>query len=98
MLESRFGETRHANCYRRTSRRRLFRAANCAAGLHEGLHFVGHPRAPTAHGASLDIDVILAAQTWMFRNEGEFAVIATLNKKHLAQFVPAEHWKDIHPI
>ena len=53
---------------------------------------------PTAHAEALDIDVILAAQTWMFRNEGEFAVIATLNKKHLAQFVPAEHWKDIHPI
>ena len=53
---------------------------------------------PTAHAPSLDIDVILAAQTWMVQNEGEFAVIATLNKKHLAQFVPAEHWKDIHPI
>ena len=53
---------------------------------------------PTAHKESLDIDVILAAQTWMVQSEGEFAVIATLNKKHLAQFVPAEHWKDIHPI
>ncbi len=29
---------------------------------------------------------------------GLSADIATLNKKHLAQFVPAEHWKDIHPI
>ena len=52
----------------------------------------------TANAASLDVDVILAAQSWMYCNEGEFAVIATLNKKHLAQFVPAEHWKDIHPI
>ena len=51
---------------------------------------------PTAHEASLDIDVILAAQTWMYQTEGEVAIIATLNKKHLAQFVPAEHWKDIH--
>ena len=53
---------------------------------------------PTAHAASLDIDVILAAQAWMIREESEFAVIATLNKKHLGQFVPAEHWKDIHPM
>jgi predicted nucleic acid-binding protein len=53
---------------------------------------------PTANVASLDIDVILAAQSWMYRNEGEFSVIATLNKKHLSQFVPAEHWKDIHPV
>ncbi len=44
---------------------------------------------PTADAASLDIDVILAAQTWMYSNEGESTVIATLNKKHLAQFVPA---------
>ena len=52
---------------------------------------------PTADAASIDIDVVLAAQAWMYRDEGEFAVIATLNKKHLAQFVAAEHWKDIHP-
>src|SRR5205809_1110280 len=53
---------------------------------------------PTANMASLDIDVIVAAQAWMYRDEGEFAVVATLNKKHLSQFVPAEHWKDIHPV
>ncbi|MEI6235243.1 MAG: PIN domain-containing protein [Planctomycetota bacterium] len=53
---------------------------------------------PTAMPTALDIDVILAAQARMMQNEGEFVVIATLNKKHLSQFVPAEHWKDIHAL
>lgn len=52
---------------------------------------------PTADNAALNIDVILAAQAWMYQAEGEFAIVATLNKKHLSQFVPAENWKDIHP-
>lgn len=53
---------------------------------------------PTADSAALDIDVILAAQALQYQREGEFVVIATLNKKHLATFVSAEHWKDIHSI
>jgi hypothetical protein len=43
----------------------------------------------------LDIDVILAAQAWRLTHDGSFVVIATANTKHLNQFVPAEHWKDI---
>ncbi len=53
---------------------------------------------PTADKAALDIDVILAAQAMQCRKEGSFVIIATLNKKHLSQFVPAENWKDIHPL
>ncbi len=53
---------------------------------------------PTANNAALDVDVILAAQTWEYTDAGEFIIVATVNKKHLAQFVLAEHWKDIHAI
>lgn len=52
---------------------------------------------PTAHPDALDVDVILAAQAWMYQVAGESAVIATFNTKHLAQFVPAENWRDITP-
>jgi predicted nucleic acid-binding protein len=53
---------------------------------------------PTAELAALDIDVILAAQALQYRDDGEFVIIATSNQKHLSQFVPAENWKDIHPL
>ena len=54
---------------------------------------------PTAAQKALDIDVILAAQAWRVNEEdGARAIIATMNAKHLSQFVAAEHWKDIHPI
>ena len=53
---------------------------------------------PTANNKALDIDMILAAQAWQYQNEGEFVIIATTNKKHLTEFVPAENWKDIHAI
>jgi predicted nucleic acid-binding protein len=54
---------------------------------------------PTASQKALDIDVILAAQAWRVTEEdGSLAIIATMNAKHLSQFVAAEHWKDIHPI
>jgi hypothetical protein len=50
---------------------------------------------PTASEKALDVDVILAAQAWRTTYDGSFVVIATTNRKHLSQFVPAEHWKDI---
>lgn len=51
----------------------------------------------TASEKALDIDVILAAQAWHMAQDGSFVVIATTNRKHLDQFVPAEHWKHIRP-
>ena len=50
---------------------------------------------PTAGVAALDIDVLLAAQA---RRMGVAVVIATTNQKHLLQFIPARHWRDIEPM
>jgi predicted nucleic acid-binding protein len=52
---------------------------------------------PTAQPDALDVDVILAAQAWTCQEAGETLIIATMNKKHLAQFLSAEHWRDITP-
>ena len=51
---------------------------------------------PTASEKALDVDVILAAQAWQLTLDGSPVIIATTNRKHLAQYVPAEHWKAIH--
>ena len=45
---------------------------------------------PTADPKELDGDVILAAQALQVG-----AVIATENVAHLAQFVPARHWREV---
>ena len=51
---------------------------------------------PTADGAALDADVILAAQAQLLREAtGEVVVVATANIRHLAQFVDARRWQDI---
>jgi predicted nucleic acid-binding protein len=49
---------------------------------------------PTADAMTLDINVLLAAQT--LRVAGS-PVVATTNPKHLSQFVPALHWAEISP-
>ena len=50
---------------------------------------------PTANNQSLDADVILAAQAFMISSQGEDAVIATTNVRHLTRFVPAKVWHEI---
>lgn len=50
---------------------------------------------PTAAPEALDIDVILAAQVLTFGVPTSDVVVATSNKKHLAQFVPAKDWSEI---
>ena len=47
---------------------------------------------PTTHDLSLDADAILAGQAAVIEAD---VVIATTNPRHLARFVPAEHWQDI---
>jgi predicted nucleic acid-binding protein len=47
---------------------------------------------PTAADAALDADVILAAFA-----EREGGIVATVNVRHLALFVPAKPWQDIQP-
>ncbi len=50
---------------------------------------------PTAADATIDADVILAAQALTF-GAAQFA-IATSNPAHLVRFVPAELWENIVP-
>lgn len=50
---------------------------------------------PTASNASLDVDVILAAQSEILLTVGHSVVIATTNVKHLELFVEARLWSDI---
>ena len=52
---------------------------------------------PTADPHALDCDVILAAQTELLRRQGEDAVVATTNLRHLSLFVPAAEWWTIRP-
>jgi hypothetical protein len=50
---------------------------------------------PTSSDASLDADVILAAQGAFLENKGHTVIVATNNPKHLEMFVDARHWRDI---
>lgn len=50
---------------------------------------------PTADNKALDGDVILAAQARVLQDQGDNVVVATMNVGHLAQFVPAQHWRTI---
>jgi predicted nucleic acid-binding protein len=53
---------------------------------------------PTADEASLDVDVILAAQAQLLGEAtGDEVVVATDNIRHLAQFVDARRWQEIEP-
>ena len=53
---------------------------------------------PTAHQASLDVDVILAAQAQLLHEAtGDEVIVATDNIRHLAQFVDARRWQEINP-
>jgi toxin FitB len=49
----------------------------------------------SADDASLDADMILAAQFQNFTGEGDQSVIATTNVRHLAVFASARIWRDI---
>jgi predicted nucleic acid-binding protein len=49
----------------------------------------------SAADASLDADMILAAQAMVLGAGGNEAVIATTNVRHLGLFTPARHWRDI---
>jgi len=44
---------------------------------------------------SLDADVILAAQAALLSADGDEAIIATTNVRHLGLFTSAENWKHI---
>jgi len=48
---------------------------------------------PAAADASLDADVILAAQAAAISDRT--VVVASSNPKHISRFVPAQHWEDI---
>jgi hypothetical protein len=50
---------------------------------------------PSAHDASLDADMILAAQARAFVDDRTETVIATTNVRHLALFTPARIWREI---
>jgi predicted nucleic acid-binding protein len=45
--------------------------------------------------ASLDADMILAAQAWALMGAGDETVIATTNVRHLEIFTPARIWRGI---
>ena len=50
----------------------------------------------SANDASLDADMILAAQAAALAGDGEEAVIATTNVRHLVLFARARVWREIH--
>jgi predicted nucleic acid-binding protein len=49
----------------------------------------------SAADASLDADVILAAQAALLSREGDQAIIATTNVRHLGLFTAARNWRQI---
>lgn len=51
---------------------------------------------PTADDRALDGDVILAAQAVVTATADDEVIVATENVGHLARFVPAYAWWDIH--
>ena len=51
---------------------------------------------PTADDKALDGDVILAAQAVLTATADDEVIVATENVGHLARFVPAYAWWDIH--
>ena len=50
---------------------------------------------PSADDASLDADIILAAQAGALVRAGDETVIATTNVRHLALFASARMWREI---
>lgn len=52
---------------------------------------------PTSPEERLDVDVILAAQTFELTEEGDLATVATGNPRHLSRFVDASNWRDTKP-
>jgi len=50
---------------------------------------------PSGEDASLDADMILAAQAGVLAGDGGETVIATTNVRHLAFFASARIWREI---
>ena len=50
---------------------------------------------PAAPDASLDADVILAAQAFVLSEQIEETVVATTNTRHLEMFTPTKTWREI---
>jgi len=50
---------------------------------------------PTADDKSLDGDVILAAQAFIFGKDGQEVLVVSDNVGHLSRFVKALSWRDI---
>jgi hypothetical protein len=50
---------------------------------------------PTAHELTLDADAIPAGQAAIISDRE--VVVATVNARHIARFVPAEYWERIEP-
>ena len=53
-----------------------------------------HAGRPTAEISALDIDVIIAAQALTCGLAPADVTVATMNAKHLSQFVSARHWSE----
>ncbi len=51
---------------------------------------------PTAADSALDADMIIAAQASLLIDDGDEAIVATTNPKHLSLFIPASRWQEIN--
>ena len=52
---------------------------------------------PGSDRATLDVDVILAAQALSFGPASSDVIVATSNSKHFTQFITAQDWSEIVP-
>ena len=52
---------------------------------------------PTAHDENIDVDVILAAQALTLGLPLTDLIVATVNRRHLSLFLPADMWSNIAP-
>lgn len=52
---------------------------------------------PPSHDENIDVDVILAAQALTLGVPTADIVVATINRRHLSLFLPADLWSNITP-
>lgn len=52
---------------------------------------------PTETERSLDVDVILAAQARLLKQDDDRVIVATTNPRHISRFVEACPWHEITP-